>query len=58
MIAESTGMAQVEEPVASAGTEDITLQTSTTEPGTVEFVAALVASEATTIIVPEVPVMT
>jgi len=58
MIIESTGLAQVEEPVASAGVEDNTLQTSTAKPGTVEFVAALGASEATTITVPEVPVTT
>ena len=58
MIAERTGLAQVVESVASTGVEDTTLQTSTAKPGTVEFVAALVASEATTITVPEVPAMT
>ena len=55
MIAESTGLAQVEEHVASTGAKDSTLQTSTVELGTVEFVAASVASEATTIMVPEMP---
>ena len=58
MIAESTGLAQVEEPVASAGAEDNTLQTLTAEPGTVEFVALTIASEASTIQVPKIPVMT
>jgi len=58
MIAERTGLAQVVESVASTGIEDTTLQTSTAKPGTVEFIAALVASEATTITVPEVPAMT
>jgi len=51
-------LAQVEEPVASTGAEDNTLQTSTAEPSTMEFVAAPVASEATTITVPEVPATT
>jgi len=58
MIAESTDLAQVEEPVASTGVEDSTLQTSTAESGTVEFVVAPVALEATTVTVPEVSVMT
>jgi len=51
-------LAQVEETVAGTGTEDNALQTSTSEPSTVEFVAAAVASEATTVTTPEVPVMT
>ena len=54
MIAESSGLAQVEEPVASTGAEDNALQTSIAEPGIVEFVAASVASEATTVTVLEV----
>ena len=54
MIAESTRLARVKEPVASTGAEDSLLQTSAAEPGIVEFVAALVASEATIITVPEV----
>jgi len=58
MIAESTGLAQVEEPVASTGVEDSALQTSTAGPSTVEFVAAPVAPEATIIAVPEVLAMT
>ena len=52
MIAENTRLAQVEEPVESTGTEDGALQTSTAEPSTVEFVPAVVASEATTVTVP------
>jgi len=44
--------------VASADAGDNTLQTSITELGTVEFIAAPVASEATTITVPVVPTMT
>jgi len=48
----------VEESAASAGVKDNALQTSTAEPGTVEFVVAPVALEATTITVPEVPVKT
>ena len=58
MIAESTGLAQMEEPVVSTGTEDSTLQTFTAEPSTVKSVPAVVVSEATTITVPEVPVTT
>jgi len=54
MIAESTGLAQVEDPVASTNAEDNALQTSAREPGAVEFVAAPVVSEATTITVQEV----
>ena len=38
MIAESTGLAQVEKPVASTGAEDNALQTSTAELSIVEFV--------------------
>jgi len=58
MITESIGLAQVKEPVASTGAEDSALQTSTAKLGIVEFVVASVASEATTITVPEVSVMT
>jgi len=57
MIVESTGLAQVEEPVRSTGAEDNALQTSTVEPSTVEFIPVTVASEAT-ITVPKVPVTT
>jgi len=57
MVAESTGIAQVENPVASISAEDSALQTSAGEPGAVEFVAVPVALEATTITVPEVSVM-
>ena len=40
--------------MASTGTEENTLQTSTAESNTVEFVPAAIASEATTVTVPEV----
>jgi len=57
--AESTGVAQVEDPAASIGAEDSTVQTSASEPSVVEFVVASVAVEAaTTITVPEVLAMT
>jgi len=56
MITESTGLAQVEEPVASTGAEDNVFQILAGKPSTVEFVAVLVASEATTIMVPEVSI--
>ena len=53
--AESTGIAQVEDPAASIGTEDSTVQISAGEPSAVEFVVASVAVEvATKITVPEV----
>jgi len=58
MITESTGLAQVEEPVASTGVEDSALQTSASEPSAVKFVAAPIALEATTITVPEVSALT
>jgi len=58
MIAESTRIAQVKEPVASTGAEDSALQTSTAEPSTTEFVPAAVASEATTVTVIEMPATT
>ena len=58
MIAESTRLAQEEKPVASTGTEDSALQSSIAELSTVEFVPAAVASEATTMTVPVVPVTT
>ena len=57
MIAESTGVAQIEDSAASIITEDGTVQTSASvgEPSAVEFVVASVAVEAaTTITVPEV----
>ena len=43
MILESTGLAQVEEPVVSTSAEDSVLQISTAEPSTVEYVPAAVA---------------
>ena len=54
MVAQSTGVAQVEDPMVSIGTEDNAVQTSANEPSAVEFVAASVAVEATTMTVPEV----
>ena len=57
MIAEGTGLAQVKELVASTGAEDSALQTSKAEPSTVKSVPAVI-SEATTVTVPEVQVMT
>ena len=57
--AESTGVVQVEDPAASIGAEDSTIQTSAGEPSAVEFVIVSVAVEAaTTINVPEVSVTT
>ena len=57
--AESTGVAQVEDPVASISAEGSTVQTSAGEPSAVEFVVASVAVEATiTITVPEISVTT
>ena len=58
MIAESTGVAHVEEPVASTGAEDSTLQTLMAEPSTLKSVPVVVISEATTVIISEVPVTT
>jgi len=58
MIAESTGVAHVEEPAASTGTEDSTLQTLTAELSTVKSIPAVVISEAATITIPEVSVTT
>ena len=52
--AESTGVAQVEDPTASIGAEDSVVQTSAGEPSAVEFAAAFVTMEATTTDVPEV----
>ena len=46
--AKSTGIAQVEAPVANIGAEDSTAQTSAGEPSVVEFVVASVAVEAAT----------
>ena len=57
IVAESTGVAQVEDPMASIGAEDSAVQTSTGEPGAVEFIVAPVAVEATTITIPEVLAM-
>ena len=53
--AESTGVAQVEDPAASISAEDSTVQTLAGEPSAVEFVATSVAAEvAMTTPVPEV----
>ena len=49
--------AQVEDPMASIGVEDIAIQTLASEPSVVEFVAASVAVEAATMTVPEVLAM-
>jgi len=54
MVAESTRVTQVEDPMASIGAEDNAVQTSAGEPSDVEFVAAPVAVEAITTTVPEV----
>ena len=57
--AESTVVAQVEDPAATIGAEDSTVQTSAGEPSAVEFVVTSVAVEAaTTITIPEVSVTT
>ena len=48
--AESTGVAQVDDPAARIGEEDSTVQTSTGEPSVMEFVVASVAVEAATTI--------
>jgi len=57
--AENTGIAQVEDPATSIGTEDSIVQTSAEEPSAVEFVVASVTMKAaTTITVPEVLVTT
>jgi len=58
MIAESTRLAQVEDPVAGTGVKDNAVQTSAGEPSVVEFVASPVAMEATMIMVPEVSATT
>ena len=52
IIVESTRLAQVEDPVASTSAEDSALQTLAGEPSAVEFVAAPIVPEATTITVP------
>ena len=53
--AEGTDIAQVENPAASIGVEDSTVQTSTGEPSAVEFAVTSVAVEAAmTTTVPEV----
>ena len=57
MVAESTGLAQVEDPMASTSADYNALQTSAGEPGVVESVTVPDASEATTITVPEVSAM-
>ena len=57
MVAERTGLAQVEDLVTSTSAEDNAFQTSAGKPGVVEFVVVPVASEATTITIPEVSVM-
>ena len=57
--AESTEIAQVEDPAVSIGAADSTVHTSAGEPSAVEFVVASVAVEAaTTITIPEVSVTT
>ena len=53
MVAESTGVAQVEDLMGSLGTEDSAVQASADEPTAVEFVASHVAVEATTTANPE-----
>ena len=53
MIAESTGVAQIEDPMESLSAEDSAVQTSAGEPSAVEFVATSVAIEATTTTVSE-----
>ena len=58
MIADSTGLAQVKEPVASTGAEDNILQTLTAEPSTVKSVLVVLVSEVTTVAVLEVPITT
>jgi len=54
MVAESTRVAQVEDPAASVSAEDSAVQTSAGEPSTVEFVVASIIMEATTITISEV----
>ena len=55
--AESTGIAQVENPAASTGADDSIIQTSAREPSAVEFAVSSVAVEAATpLTVPEVSV--
>ena len=54
MVAESTGVAQVEDLMGSLGIEDIAVQASADEPSAVEFIAAPFAVEATTTAVPGV----
>ena len=57
--AESTGVAQVEDPAASIGADGSTVQTSVGEPNAIRFAVASVAVEAaTTITAPEVSVTT
>ena len=54
-LAESTGIAQVENPAASIGVEDSTVQTLAGEPSAVEFATTSVAAKvAMTTPVPEV----
>ena len=55
MVAESTGVAQVEDPTAGLGGEDDVVQTLAGEPSAVEFVVASVTVEATTMTVPVRP---
>ena len=49
IIAESTGVAQVEEPMASTDAEDNPHKASTAEPNTVKSVPTVIISEAVTI---------
>ena len=52
--AESTGVAQVEDPAAGIGAEDSIIQTSVGQPSAVKFVVASVAVKVvTTITIPE-----
>ena len=58
MIAESTRVDQMEEPVASTDAEDSTLQTSTAEPSIVKSVPEVMISDAATVTILEVSVTT
>jgi len=57
MVAESTELAQVKDPMASISAEDNAVQTSVSEPSVVEFVTAPIAAEPTTITVLEMSAM-
>ena len=51
LFAESTGVAQVEDPTASTGAEDSTVETLAGEPDAARFAVASVAVEAVTTII-------